>query len=104
LGGGEAGGEARGEAREEAGGEAGGEAGEEAGEEQKGSRSYFCRDARTVRPAEFAIRQRMINGIDKTSFSPNSNNKTTSVAGIYQSIIQPYYLIKSMRFWSNFMR
>jgi hypothetical protein len=33
------------------GGEAGGEAGEaggKAGEEQKGSRSYFCRDARTM--------------------------------------------------------
>jgi hypothetical protein len=31
----------------------------------------------------------MINVVDKTSFSPNLNNKTTSVAGIYQSIIQP---------------
>jgi hypothetical protein len=45
---------------------------------------------------------RMINVVDKTSFSPNLNNKTTSVAGIYQSIIQPHYLIKSMIFGSKF--
>jgi hypothetical protein len=43
----------------------------------------------------------MINVADKTSFSPNLNNKTTSVAGIYQSI-QPHYLIKSMIFGSKF--
>jgi hypothetical protein len=46
----------------------------------------------------------MINGVDKTSFSPNSNNKTTSVAGVYQSIIQSYYLIKSVIFWSKFIQ
>jgi hypothetical protein len=44
----------------------------------------------------------MIKGIDKTSFSPYLKNKTTLVAGIYQSIIQPHYLIKSMIFWSKF--
>jgi hypothetical protein len=36
---------------------------------------------------------RMINGVDKTLFSPYLKNKITSVAGIYQSIIQPHYLI-----------
>jgi hypothetical protein len=44
----------------------------------------------------------MINEVDKTSFTPYLNNKTTSVAVRYQSIIQPYYLIKSVIFWSKF--
>jgi hypothetical protein len=45
---------------------------------------------------------RMIKGVDKTLFLPYLKNKTTLVAVRYQFIIQPYYLIKSMIFWSKF--
>jgi hypothetical protein len=43
-----------------------------------------------------------INKSQITIFLPYLKNKTTLVAVRYQFIIQPYYLIKSMIFWSKF--